>query len=270
MKKKIGSFGFLVLFVLSFPFFLAMDAAGAILVRVKIAWCPMSGVIGYNLYHGVESGKYGSPINVGNAILTESPEFNEGQTQYFIIKGVFPGFYESPPSEELVVNVTEGNGTTDNWKIVRGSAAIGGFDNTYPVVFFTGTSTSSASSNKVLLTGLNPRNEFFTIKFKATGVGGYFSVLLTDSKWGNITLSYRFVSANSYSSGAAIFALAPALIDGQWHTVVRNLRKDLETAGFTGGGISAFTELYMYSFLSKSMEVEVIHFCSNTGDYVCQ
>jgi F5/8 type C domain len=73
---------------------------------VNLAWdapVPSTGITGYKLYSGSQSGQYGAPINVGNVLTYSVTGVTDNRSTYFAVTATDASGNESAPSNELRV-----------------------------------------------------------------------------------------------------------------------------------------------------------------------
>jgi fibronectin type 3 domain-containing protein len=70
---------------------------------ITLAWDANteSDLAGYKIYYGIESGKYGEPLDVGKVTEKTIPGFIDGETYYFAATAYDDQNNESAYSEEL-------------------------------------------------------------------------------------------------------------------------------------------------------------------------
>jgi hypothetical protein len=98
--------------------------------EISLAWdpptnnvdgTPLTDVVGYRIYHGIQSGIYSGFTNVANVATARVSNLQEGLTNYFAVTTLNAAGNESGYSAELVVGPldSDANGLPDAWEIVH-------------------------------------------------------------------------------------------------------------------------------------------------------
>ena len=214
--------------------------------QVTVIWdASVESVAGYRVHYGTTRGDYDYSVNVGNSKSCTISGLLEGVTYYFAATA-YNDIDESDYSDEIGYTIPSGSttvyedaedGTTLRWKIYDASPEGATIKNVYDnelqcrVIQFSGSGTSN---------GYRLRNDDgtpwqdssqFVIQWSMKYSENFVVYIDVQTTSGHRYLYYTPVNYDDLGSSEYIHhGLGSDVIDGGWHTFVRDLKVDLDEA----------------------------------------
>ena len=214
--------------------------------QVTVSWNASVGpVSGYKMHYGTTSGYYDHSVDVGNSASCTISGLQEGVT-YFFAATAYNDIDESNYSDEIAYTIPSNSmtnyedaedGTAKRWQIYDNSPGGATFKNVYDndrqsrVIQFSGSGiqngyrlqiydgTQGQNSSEFVIQWSMKYSQFFNV---------YISVQTTS---GHRYIYYTPVDHDGLGSSDYIhYGLGNNVIDGKWHTFVRDLKADLDEA----------------------------------------
>ena len=214
--------------------------------QVTVSWNASVGpVSGYEMHYGTTSGGYDYSIDVGNSTSCTISGLQEGVT-YFFAATAYNDIDESDYSDEIAHTVPSSSmtnyedaedGTTKRWQIYDNSPGGATFKNVYDndrqshVIQFSGSGTQNGYRLQFNDGTQSQNSSEFVIQWSmkySENFNVYISVQTTS---GHRYICYTPIDYDSLGSDNYIhYGLGSDVIDGGWHTFVRDLKADLDEA----------------------------------------